>query len=70
MGQSEERSAKNTIFKIVYVENVVIDELNNVTRDNWIVYVKRIEKLQEENFANKVGHQNISEPIIVNLQDC
>lgn len=28
------------IFKVLYAENFLIDKLNNVTREDWIAYVK------------------------------
>ena len=50
------------------VERLVNEEIDNVTQKDWESYIHHAEKLQEEGFMEKIGLDEILEPVIINSQ--
>ena len=50
------------------MEKLTNDELNNVTREEWVKCIKCIKKLQKDDFV-KIDWENIVKPVIIYLQD-
>jgi hypothetical protein len=64
-----ELARKNKTFKISEVEGLMNEELGRVTEENWASCVRHAENLQEEDFAEEIGRNEILETIFINLQD-
>ena len=46
------------------MEKLINDELDDVTKEDWVKCVKYADKLQEDDFVKEIGLENILESLI------
>jgi hypothetical protein len=45
------------------------EDLDMLTQEDWALCVRDTEILQEEDFANEIGRDEILEPTVINIHD-